>query len=208
MDRLNADGIGVFGPESTNPPILSQFEKTPLFLPSCHVLPRPVAAIRCRPASVFARSCHSARPPPPGVRNTPPAIDRKRQTPLIIRQLYAPSPSAPIKGNGLRDSPGNRPPKPGANAQAGPSPGGVIHRLSGPPVHGSVHATSALPGRWPTDPQHTVKIMRTKSLRRACTLIALLGIASALAACANTFNGMAQDFSNDTHAIQQAFSNH
>ena len=114
----------------------------------------------------------------------------------------------PITGNGPLYSLGNRPPKPGANAQAGPSPGGVIHRLSGPPVHGSVHATSAMPGRWPTDPQHTVKIMRTKSLRRACTLIALLGIASALAACANTFNGMAQDWNNDTHAIQQAFSSH
>ncbi len=50
--------------------------------------------------------------------------------------------------------------------------------------------------------------MRIAFLRRACTLIALLGLAAATAACENTFNGMAQDWNNDTHAIQQAFSSH
>jgi predicted small secreted protein len=49
--------------------------------------------------------------------------------------------------------------------------------------------------------------MRNALLRRACTLIALLGIASALAACSNTFNGMAMDFHHDVHAVQQAFNN-
>jgi predicted small secreted protein len=52
-----------------------------------------------------------------------------------------------------------------------------------------------------------VKIMRIPTLRRACTLIALLGLAAATAACSNTFNGIAQDWNNDTRAIQQAFSN-
>ena len=50
--------------------------------------------------------------------------------------------------------------------------------------------------------------MRIALLRRTCTLIALAGLAAGVAACSNTFNGMAQDWNNDTQAIQQAFSNH
>ncbi|HLG45731.1 MAG TPA: hypothetical protein VKY24_05760 [Reyranella sp.] len=49
--------------------------------------------------------------------------------------------------------------------------------------------------------------MRTNILRRAYTLLALLGLSCTLAACENTFHGAARDINKDAYAVQRAFNN-